>query len=86
MPFLLFDPHSPRSLRYGLEAVKDQLERIAGGGEPTPAMRLIGRLHADLAYQDQRVVGSGVDAAFLERVVDTMVQAHEALTAQYFVT
>jgi len=86
IPFLLLDPHSPRSLRYGLEAVKAQLERIAGGGEPTAAMRLIGRLHADLTYQDQQVAGSGVDAAFFERVVDTMVQAHDALTAQYFVT
>jgi uncharacterized alpha-E superfamily protein len=86
VPFLLLDPHSPRSLRYGLEAVKDQLERIAGGGEPTAAMRLIGRLHADLCYQDQRVAATGADAALLERVVDTMGQAHDALTAQYFVT
>src|SRR5918996_1280871 len=31
--FLLFDPHSPRSLSYGTEAVKRYLERIAGGGE-----------------------------------------------------
>jgi uncharacterized alpha-E superfamily protein len=86
VPFLLLDPHSPRSLRYGLEAVKDQLERIAGGGEPTAAMRLIGRLHADLAYQDQHGAATGADPAFLERVVATMVQAHEALSAQYFVT
>jgi uncharacterized alpha-E superfamily protein len=86
VPFLLLDPHSPRSLRYGLEAVKDRLERIAGGGEPTAAVRLVGRLHADLAYQDQRVAGGGADTVFLERVVDVMGQAHEALTAQYFVT
>src|SRR5215510_8072969 len=32
VPFLLLDPHSPRSLRYGLDAVKTQLERIGGGG------------------------------------------------------
>ena len=86
VPFLLLDPHSPRSLRYGLEAVKDQLERIAGGGEPTAAVRLVGRLHADLAYQDQRVAGGGADTAFLERVVDIMGQTHDALSAQYFVT
>ena len=48
--FLLFDPHSPRSLRYGTETVKQHLERIAG--EPGPAARLVGRLHAELCYHD----------------------------------
>jgi len=86
VPFLLLDPHSPRSLRYGLEAVKGYLERIAGGGEATPAMRLVGRLHADLCYQDARVAAAGADAAFLDRVVDTVALTHEALAAQYFVT
>src|SRR5262249_34866390 len=86
VPFLLLDPHTPRSLRYGLEAVKTLLERIGGGGEPTPSIRLVGRLHADLAYQDQRGAASGADAAFLDRVVETMAQAHDALTTQYFVT
>jgi hypothetical protein len=46
----------------------------------------VGRLHADLLYQDDRLSAAGADAAFLDRVVDTMAQAHEALTAQYFVT
>jgi hypothetical protein len=66
--------------------VKGYLERIAGGGESRPAARLVGRLHADLLYQDDRLSATGADAAFLDRVVDTMAQAHEALTAQYFVT
>jgi uncharacterized alpha-E superfamily protein len=86
VPFLLFDPYSPRSLRYGTEAVKGYLERIAGGGESTPAARLVGRLHADLLYQDDRLAAAGADAVFLDRVVDTMAQAHDALTVQYFVT
>ena len=86
VPFLLFDPHSPRSLRYGTEAVKGYLERIAGGTESMPAARLVGRLHADLLYQDDRLAAAGADATFLDRVVDTVAQAHEALTAQYFAT
>jgi hypothetical protein len=86
VPFLLFDPHSPRSLRYGTEAVKAYLERIAGGAAAMPAMRLIGRLHADLLYQDDRPSATGADAAFLDRVVDTVAQAHDAITAQYFAT
>ena len=86
VPFLLFDPHSPRSLRYGTEVVKDHLERVAGGGASMPAARLVGRLHADLRYQDDRLSVADVDAAFLDRVVDTVAQAHDALTAQYFAT
>jgi uncharacterized alpha-E superfamily protein len=86
VPFLLLDPHSPRSLRYGIEAVKGYLERIAGGGEATPAIRVIGRLHADLCYHDERLAAAGADAAFLDGVVDTMVQAHDAVALQYFAT
>jgi uncharacterized alpha-E superfamily protein len=82
VPFLLFDPHSPRSLRYGTEAVKQCFERIAG--ETGPAARLVGRLHAQLCYHDERA--SADWAALLEGVVDTIGQAHEALAAQYFAT
>jgi hypothetical protein len=49
-------------------------------------MRLVGRLHADLCYQDARVAAAVADAAFLDRVVDTVALTHEALAAQYFVT
>src|SRR6185503_6022308 len=84
VPFLLFDPHSPRSLRYGTEAVKAYLERIPG--EPGPALRLVGRLHAELSYHDGLVAAGGEQAAFLERVVDVMIQAHDALGTQYFAT
>jgi uncharacterized alpha-E superfamily protein len=86
VPFLLFDRYSPRSLRYGSEAVKGYLERIAGGGDALAAGRLIGRLHADLLYQDDRLATTGADAAFLDHVVDTVAQAHDAVTTQYFVT
>ena len=82
--FLLFDPHSPRSLRYGAEAVKQHLERIAG--EPGPALRLIGRLHAELSYHDGSAAPGGDQGAFLDRVVDVIGQAHDALSTQYFAT
>jgi len=82
--FLLFDPHSPRSLRYGTETVKQHLERIAG--EPGPAARLVGRLHAELCYHDGGIAPGGDQAAFLDRVVDVMGAAHDALSVQYFAT
>jgi hypothetical protein len=69
-----------------MDAVKGYLERIAGGGEATTALRLVGRLHADLCYQDERLAAAGADAAFLDRVVDTVAQAHDAVAQQYFAT
>ena len=84
VPFLLFDPHSPRSLCYGTAAVKDHLERIAG--EPGPALRLVGRLHAELSYHDAGLATGAEQAAFLDHVVDVMTQAHDALSTQYFST
>jgi uncharacterized alpha-E superfamily protein len=86
MPFLLLDPHTPRSLRYGMEAVKGDLERIGGGHGDTTALRLVGRLHAELCYRDEPLAAGIADAAFLDRVVDTMAQVHDALAAQYFAT
>jgi len=84
VPFLLFDPHSPRSLRYGAEAVKAHLEQIPG--QRGAALRLIGRLHAELSYHDGGAAPGGDHAAFLDRVVDALGHAHEALSAQYFAT
>jgi len=83
--FLLFDAHSPRSLRATSAAMKDCLDRIGGNGELSPAARLAGRLHADLAYDDERAVRRA-SLALLDRVVDAVTRMHEALTAQYFVS
>jgi uncharacterized alpha-E superfamily protein len=86
VPFLMLDPHTPRSLRYGLEEVKANLARIGGGGEATTAGRLVGRLHADLCYRDEPPAAGTADTELLDRVIDTMVQVHDALAAQYFAT
>jgi uncharacterized alpha-E superfamily protein len=84
--FLFFDAQSPRSLRAGTATIKDCLERIAGGPDLTPPSRLIGKLYADLCYADARAVRRTGSPAFLDGVVDALTRAHEALTAQYFVT
>jgi uncharacterized alpha-E superfamily protein len=83
--FLLFDAHSPRSLRAASAAVKDCLERIGSNGDLSPAARLAGRLHADLSYDDERSVRRA-SAALLDRVLDAVARTHDALSAQYFVS
>jgi uncharacterized alpha-E superfamily protein len=86
IPFLLFDPHSPHSLRHAAVTVREYLERVAGTTELTPPMRLIGKLAADLRYEDEALAQGGEYQGFLEHVIDTAARAHDAVTAQYFVT
>ena len=82
--FLLFAPAAPRSLRYGTAAVKAQLERLAEGGPLSPAGRIIGRLHADLAYGDEGPAGRTDPIPLLDHIVAELSRAHDALSAQFF--
>ncbi len=84
--FLLFDPGSPRSLRYGLAALKECLEAIAGPGGVTAPVRLVGRLHADLCYDDEDLMRRADFARLLDTVAAELGKTHDALAAQYFVT
>jgi uncharacterized alpha-E superfamily protein len=84
LEFLLFDPHSPRSLRYGTATVKDLLERISSGRELSLPARVVGKLAADLAYQGEDVLADGRCLPFLDRVVGELGRAHETLSTTYF--
>jgi uncharacterized alpha-E superfamily protein len=84
--FLLFDPHAPRSLRYGTTAVKEILDRLSAAGEPSAPARLMGRLAAELTYRGDEVVRRGEYLAFLEGVLDEVTKTHEALSSLYFGT
>jgi uncharacterized alpha-E superfamily protein len=82
--FLLFAAEAPRSLRYGTAAVKAQLERLAEGSPPGPAGRIIGRLHADLAYRDEALAGRIDPMPLLDHVVAELSRTHDALSVQFF--
>jgi uncharacterized alpha-E superfamily protein len=84
--FLLFDADSPRSLRYGAAAVRDYLAAISGPAELTTPARIIGRLHADLRYDDEAQMRRGDFVGLLDRVVGELAKTHDAIATQYFVT
>jgi uncharacterized alpha-E superfamily protein len=48
LQFLLFDPQTPRSVRYGVTAVKEYLDRISSASRPS--VRIVGKLAAELSY------------------------------------
>jgi uncharacterized alpha-E superfamily protein len=84
--FLLFDPHTPRSLRYGTTTVKEILERISGGSELSLPARVMGKLAAEFAYQSQDVLADGRSLPFLDHVLGELGRTHETLSTAYFGT
>ena len=85
--FLLFDADSPRSLRYGASAIRDYLAAISGPAELTaPARIIIGKLHADLRYDDEAQMRRGDFVGLLDHVVGELAKTHDAIATQYFVT
>jgi uncharacterized alpha-E superfamily protein len=79
--FLLFDPHAPRSIRFGAEAVKGYLDAISATRELTAPARIIGRLHARLCYHDSLSA-----LPFLDEVQAELGKTHDAIDVLYFGT
>ncbi|MCI0547933.1 MAG: alpha-E domain-containing protein [Candidatus Rokubacteria bacterium] len=84
--FLLLDPRSPRSVRYGIATVKDYAERISGRDGPSPALRIMGKLDAELAYQGEDMLRDGDCRPVLDRVLVEIGRTHESLSGVYFGT
>ena len=82
--FLLFATDAPRSIRYGAAAVKAQLDRLTEGGPPIPAGRIIGRLHANLAYRDEAMTDRIDPMPLLDHVLAELIRTHDALSVQFF--
>ena len=86
LQFLLFDPYTPRSLRYGTTAVRETLERISGGNQLSLPARIMGKLAADLAYQGQDVIREGRALPFLDHLLSELTRCHDSLSTAYFGT
>ena len=48
--------------------------------------RIIGKLHADLRYDDEAQMRRGDFAGLLDHVVGELAKTHDAIATQYFVT
>jgi len=86
LQFLLFDPQTPRSVRYGAGAVKDHLDRISSASELSQPARIVGKLAAELSYQGHDLIRDGQILPFLDHVLAELGRAHDALSTLYFGT
>jgi len=82
--FVLFDPDTPRSLRHGVSAVKEGLDRLCQGMPLSAPARHMGKLSAALVYQSDEIIARGDYVGFLEQVLDEVAQTHDAISALYF--
>ena len=86
LQFLLFDPQTPRSVRYGASAVKEHLDRISSASDVSQPARIVGKLAAELSYQGHELIRDGQILSFLDHVQGELGRAHDALSTQYFGT
>jgi uncharacterized alpha-E superfamily protein len=84
--FLLFDPQTPRSVRYGTTAVKELLERVSATSPLSLPARVMGKVAADLAYQGQEVLEDGRALPFLEYILGELTRCHDTVSTTYFGT
>ena len=84
LQFLLFDAQSPRSVRYGVTAVKDYLDRISSASALSPSVRIVGKLAAELSYQGPELIREGQSLSFLDHVLGELGRAHDAVSTVYF--
>jgi uncharacterized alpha-E superfamily protein len=81
--FLLFDPHTPRSILCGATRLKAYLDQLPNGRD-SRAARVAGRLVATLTYEDDRVLSKPDLADFCEETTLALGAIHEAVERQYF--
>lgn len=82
--FLIFNPEAPRSIRSGVAQIAELLDRLPDGGAMSEADRVIGRLHAELKYDDAGILEASDILPFLDHVSDELAQTHHAIVRQYF--
>lgn len=81
--FLLFEPTAPRSVQCGATRLRAYLDQLPGGGSVSDADRILGRLHAALTYECDRIMKQDV-AGFAAETAQQLLLAHDAITRQYF--
>ncbi len=83
MRFLLFDPHTPRSIQCGLTRMLSYLDRLPGGCD-SKAARIAGHLRAKMTYEDEQILSKPDLTEFFEEAAHAIGAIHEALERAYF--
>lgn len=81
--FLLFDASAPRAVRCGVGRMKGYLSSLpAGDSGVRGAARIMGKLDADVTYDEERVMALDDLGPFLNDVLARLSEAHDLITRQ----
>jgi len=84
LEFLLLSATFPRSVLYCLRVAETQLTQLVGGGDPTPATRLMGRVRARAEFCDiAEIATDGLDH-FLETLQEEIYVVAAAVDRHFF--
>ena len=87
LEFLVYAPTFPRSIRYAVASAEASLQRVSESppGRPANAAeRILGWLHASLAYADRRELSPERPAPFLRDVQARCAEVSDELGRVYF--
>jgi uncharacterized alpha-E superfamily protein len=79
--FLLFHPGAPRSVLCGVQRMIGYLKGISDPGPATKdARRRLGKLAAQLEFEQDEIVADGAIIPFLEKATTELYQIHECIS------
>ncbi len=81
--FLLFDPHTPRSIQCNLTRMLSYLGQLPNGCD-SKAARIAGHLRAKMTYEDDQILAKPDLTEFFKDATHALGGIHEALERKYF--
>lgn len=82
--FLMFNAQTPHSVAFGVAHVESDLLDVERGGVLTESARLVGRLAAQIRYEEQELLGRHDFGSVCGGLAAEVAHIHESLTRLYF--
>ena len=84
LEFLLMSPLFPRSVLYCVRTAEEELVGLGPHGQASAPLRRLGRLRADLEYEQAQDLLSGDLQAFLDRVQEEVWVVADGIAGHFF--
>lgn len=79
--FLLFNQSAPRAVRCGIGRMKGYLSALPSGDSGMQsAARMMGRLDAEITYDDERVLAMDDRVPFINQMLARLGETHDLIT------